>query len=100
SEGVNWASKTYQPDYDWASPDYHKTGYAEMLDFLMTGNYFSEVTREEAEEKGNPDWYSVEGSADIAMDVVNEATFVYGSLYLLQYKDRPDQFKRALEMAL
>ena len=100
SEGVNWASKTYQPDYDWASPDYHKTGYAEMLDFLMTGNYFSEVTREEAEEKGNPDWYSVEGSADIAMDVVNEATFVYGSLYLLQYKDRPEQFKRALEMAL
>ncbi|TCT21748.1 glycosyl hydrolase family 10 [Melghiribacillus thermohalophilus] len=100
SEGVNWASNTYQPDYDWASPDYHKTGYAETLDFLMTGNYFSEVTREEAVEVGNPDWYSVEGSVDIAMDVVNEATFLYGSLYLLQYENNPEQFRKALRTVM
>ncbi|WLD93066.1 alpha amylase family protein [Alkalihalobacillus sp. AL-G] len=100
SEGVNWASKTYQPDYEWASPDYGKTGYAEVLDFLMTGNYFSQVTREEAVAVGNPDWYSVEGSADIAMDVVNEATFVYGSLYLAQYKGDPEQFRKGLRAVM
>lgn len=100
SEGVNWASQTYQPDYDWASDDYHKTGYAEYLDFLMTGNYFTQVTREEAEEVGNPDWYSVEGSADIAMDVVNEATLLYGSLYLQQYNGDPEQFRKALRSVL
>ncbi|WP_202077428.1 alpha amylase family protein [Caldalkalibacillus salinus] len=100
SEGVNWASRTYKPEYDWASADYHKTGYAETLDFLMTGNYFAEVTREEAVEAGNPDWYSVEGSADIAMDVVNEATFVYGSLYLAQYEGDPEQFRRGLRSVL
>lgn len=99
NEGVNWASRKYIPDYDWASNDYHKTGYAEYLDFLMTGNYFHEVTRKEAIEAGNPDWFSVEGSADIAMEVVKEATFVYGSLYLQQYKGDPEQFRRALRMA-
>ncbi|MGP4079241.1 alpha amylase family protein [Pseudalkalibacillus sp. R45] len=100
SEGVNWASRTHQPDYDWASPDYGKTGYAETLDFLMTGNYFYDVTREEAIESGNPDWYSVEGSADIAFDVVNEATFVYGSLYLNQYKGDPEQFRKGLRSVM
>ncbi|WP_257347436.1 alpha amylase family protein [Pseudalkalibacillus decolorationis] len=100
SEGVNWASKTHQPDFDWASPDYGKTGYAEVLDFLMTGNYFHEVTREEAVEAGNPDWYSVEGSADMAFDVVNEATFVYGSLYLNQYKGDPEQFRKGLRSVM
>ncbi|SDZ77505.1 Glycosyl hydrolase-like 10 [Thalassobacillus cyri] len=100
SEGVNWASQTYQPDYDWASDDYHETGYAEYLDFLMTGNYFTQVTRDEAVEAGNPDWYSVEGSADIAMDVVNEATLLYGSLYLQQYEGDPEQFRKALRSVL
>lgn len=96
SEGVNWASKTHKPDFGWASPDYHKTGYAESLDFLMTGNYFTQVTREEAVEVGNPDWYSVEGSADIVMDAVNSSTFVYGSLYLQQYEGDPEQFRKGL----
>ncbi|WP_077617595.1 alpha amylase family protein [Bacillus sinesaloumensis] len=96
SEGVNWASKTYQPDYSWTSPDYHKTGYAETLDFIMTGTYFEHVTKEEAIANGRIAEHSVEGSAELAMDVINESTFVYGSLYLNQYSNNPDQFRKAL----
>ncbi|WP_200411671.1 alpha amylase family protein [Virgibacillus salexigens] len=97
NEGVNWGSQTYQPDYDWASEDYHKTGYAEYLDFLMTGNYYYEVTEEELEGSGLPYWYSVEGSAQLAMEVVNYATPLYGSLYLAQYKNDPEQFRKAIK---
>ncbi|MCM3733931.1 family 10 glycosylhydrolase [Fictibacillus nanhaiensis] len=100
SEGVNWASKTHHPEYDWTSPDYHKKGYSETLDFIMTGNYFEDVTKEEAVASGNPDWYSVEGSADIVMDALNESTFNYGSLFVLQYADDPERFRRAIQMAL
>ncbi|MBP1948409.1 alpha amylase family protein [Virgibacillus litoralis] len=96
NEGVNWASKTYQPEFDWASEDYHKTGYAETLDYLMTGNYFYDVTVEEAEESGNPYWYSVEGAANLAMEAVNSSTLVYGSLYLNQYSGDPEQFRKAI----
>lgn len=96
SEGVNWASKTYQPEFDWASEDYHETGYAESLDFLMTGNYFYDVTVEEAAASGNPYWYSVEGAADMAMEAVNYSTLVYGSLYLNQYSGDPEQFRKAI----
>lgn len=99
--GVNWGSENYQPPYDWATEDYGSTGYAEMLDFLMTGTYFEDVTREEAIASGQPDdWYSVEGSADMAMEAVDLATFVYGSLFLQQYEGDEDRFRRAMEMAM
>lgn len=98
NEGVNWASKTFKPKYDWASPTYHKTGYAELLDFLMTGNYYKEVTKNEATTLGNPGWASVEGSAEVAMEAVNSVTPVHGSLYLIHYKDKPEQFRKALQV--
>ncbi len=100
SEGVNWASQTYKPEYSWASEDYHKTGYAETLDFIMTGTYFEDITKEEAIANNRPEVYSVEGSAELAMEAVNSATFVYGSLYLNQYKDRPEVFREAIRMDL
>lgn len=98
SEGVNWASKKYKPDYDWAAPDYNETGYVEHLDFLMTGLYYGDVTIEESDAKDLPYWYSVEGAADLSMDVTMYETFVYGGLYLLQYQDRPEAFKEAIRM--
>ncbi|QKS72854.1 family 10 glycosylhydrolase [Paenalkalicoccus suaedae] len=100
NEGVNWASRHYEPDYDWASDSYHTTGYAELLDFIMVGTYFEDVTKEDGIlNRDNPD-YSVEGSAEIAMEVVNNATFVYGSLYLLQYQNDPERFREAIRMDL
>jgi uncharacterized lipoprotein YddW (UPF0748 family) len=100
-EGVNWGSRNYQPDYDWASPTYGSTGYAETLDFFMAGTYFEDVTREEAVASGQPaDWYSVEGSAEIAMEATDFATFVYGSLFVLQYEGDEERFRRAMQMAM
>jgi uncharacterized lipoprotein YddW (UPF0748 family) len=100
-EGVNWGSREFQPDLDWASDDYGSTGYAEALDFFMAGTYFEDVTRDEAVASGQPeDWYSVEGSAELAMEATDLATFVYGSLFVLQYEADEDRFRRAMEMAL
>ncbi|MFC4025098.1 alpha amylase family protein [Oceanobacillus longus] len=98
SEGVNWGSKKYTPEYDWAAPDYNETGYAGHLDFLMTGLYYGDVTIEESDAKGLPYWYSVEGAADLSMEVTQYDTFTYGSLFLLQYENRPEAFKKAIEM--
>lgn len=100
SEGVNWGSQDYYPDEPWASEDYHKYGYASMLDFIQTGLYYTDITEQEAIEAGNPEWMSVEGGAHQSTDAVNEATFVYGSLYLLQYQDHPDVFREAIRTTL
>ncbi|MEE3416316.1 MAG: alpha amylase family protein, partial [Prevotella sp.] len=74
--GVNFASNTYDPsnDYDWALPEYKNTGYMELLDFYMAGNYYSDVTiaeynsnqhlvwNETDSEAQSGTWYCVEGS--------------------------------------
>lgn len=119
--GVNWASNKYDPsaEYDWATPDYKNYGYAELLDLYTTGCYFYEVTKKEVEElneremkkamatrteaamgKGKEYWYSVEGSAELAMNVTKGAVPVYGGLYVEQYDGHPEQFKKAVQMCL
>ncbi|GGA79435.1 alpha amylase family protein [Ornithinibacillus halotolerans] len=97
SEGVNWGSKKYNPEYDWAADNYNETGYADHLDFLMTGLYYGDIMIEDLNGE-KPYWYSVEGAADISMEATQYDTFVYGSLYLIQYQDRPEDFKRALRL--
>jgi uncharacterized lipoprotein YddW (UPF0748 family) len=97
NEGVNWASQTFIPEYNWASPTYNRTGYAELLDYLMTGNYYKTITKKEAVEEGKPEWASVEGSAEIALKAVKGATPVYGSLYVKDYEGSPNRFRKALQ---
>ncbi|WP_276482073.1 alpha amylase family protein [Paraflavitalea pollutisoli] len=68
--GVNWASEEYDPfndqeiRFDWAYPGYGKNGYAEQLDLLMTGNYFTQILLSEnsATASLKYHWWSVEGS--------------------------------------
>ncbi len=112
--GVNWASKDYDPseDYEWATPAYKNTGYAEVLDMFLTGNYFYEVYRKEVEQidttkvnrseagqsKSKAYWYTVEGSADLVNKVVMDKAPVYAGVYVEQYKDNEEQFVAALKM--
>ena len=86
--GVNWASQEYDPfndqqiRFDWAYPDYNKTGYAEQLDILMTGNYFTQLMI-----KDNPasahlayHWWSVEGSIKGAKYITKNKMPLFGSI--------------------
>ncbi len=113
--GVNWASRTYNPakQYSWADPTYYRTGYAQLLDEMFVGTYFYNVTERGAVESHTPSpdptkkpsyywWYSVDGSAKIAMRVINGVVPAYGSLYVQQYLDKhnPKQFVRAIRADL
>jgi len=99
NEGVNWGSITYQPDIEWVSEQYHHSGYAEELDFIMTGCYYPEVTIKEAEKNQRPaPWYSVEGAMNMSLEAINASIPVVGSLYLKDFKENPEQFKKAIRM--
>ncbi len=94
--GVNWGSETHVPGYPWWPAGYEKTGYAELFDFICTGCYYpcvSRVTSPSSEEE----WKTVEAACEESVHAVKDATFVYGSLYLREYEDRPDVFTRAVE---
>mgnify|MGYP001952710806 CR=1 FL=1 len=99
NEGVNWASETYQPDLEWTSETYHVSGLAEQLDFIMTGCYYPDVTIGEARRNNRPaDWYSVEGAIDKSLEVINGSIPVVGSLFLKDYNQSPEQFRKAIKM--
>ena len=98
---ANWASKkhieTAYPETD--GEEYAKTGYIAQVDRMLSGFYYEDVTIEEAREHNQPaDWYSVEGSADIAYEVTKRETPIVGSLYLFQYTPKPEDITRAVDM--
>lgn len=114
--GVNWASEQYDPsvDFDWATPTYKNTGYADLLDVYMTGLYYSYITKSDIDSatqtKGQSSeaglhlelkyCYSVEGGAEIAKQITKGVVPVVGSIYVEQYLGEMDKFKKAVEQSL
>lgn len=112
--GVNWASNTYDPskDFEWATPDYKNYGYAELLDFYTNGNYYWNVTIEEYykssgkhknetdSEFSSGEHLSVEGACKLTRKLLNGAVPFCGGLYVEDYKQDVDQFKKAIKMNL
>jgi len=97
--GVNWASPKYVPNYDFADANYRQTGYADLMDWICTGCYYKYPTRADARAAGAGEGGSVEAAAEQSNEVVDDDTFVYAGLYLLQYARDPEAFKRAVETA-
>jgi ribosomal protein S18 acetylase RimI-like enzyme len=99
--GANWASKNYDAiEYPWVDTEkYKKTGYAEQLDGLMSGFYYSYVTEQEAKEANQPAyWYSVEGSGRLAYHVTQNSIPIVGSLFLKQYSENLESMTEAVNM--
>ena len=111
--GVNFASKYYDPsvDFDWATHDYKGTGYAELLDLYIAGNYYMDVTKKEYLEKkrivqNETDsqaqsglWYCVEGSCENIRKILKDNDFFGGILVSQFYENRP-QLSKTIEMNL
>lgn len=103
--GVNFASKDYDPakDFDWASPDYKDTGYAELIDIYTTGNYYTDITIDDYIAKGGSEiwnetdsqaqsgtWYCVEGSCKNLRKIMGKNKFLGGILVDQFYDNTPN----------
>jgi hypothetical protein len=110
---VNFASKSYDPskDYEWATSDYKRTGYAELLDLYATGNYYTDITITDAEknakgvrnetdsetQKGT--WYSVEGSCRHLRTILGKNKFM-GGVLVDQFYSNPQRLSESIAMNL
>lgn len=74
--GVNWASTKYNTSADypeWANADYHKYGYADLLDFMLLGCYASS-----SNVYGGTEW-TMQGFASLAKKLLcNSVKFAGG----------------------
>ncbi len=98
NEGVNWASPAYLPPFPWASPGWQNGAIADLLDYLLVGLYYREVTVGEAFLRRVPLWRSVSGGALLAREVV-DGTPVLGGVFLDIYRDDPVRARAALQTA-
>lgn len=115
--GVNWAADSYDPsaDFDWATPTYKNTGYAQLLDVYMTGLYYSHITmedidkatgrlKEQSSEAGLhlelKYCYSVEGGGKLATEITRGVVPVIGSIYVEQYLGQMKKFAPAVEQSI
>ena len=111
--GVNFASNQYDPsaDFDWATPEYKNFGYAELLDLYATGNYYTDITKEEFKannksvwnetdsEAQSGDWYSVEGSCEHLRRILKDNPFL-GGILVDQFYEKPEDLTRTIETNL
>ncbi|MEG2402868.1 MAG: alpha amylase family protein [Muribaculaceae bacterium] len=107
--GVNFASKNYDPatDFEWATPKYKESGYAEDLDIYVTGNYYTDITSEEHKncKKGvwnetdsqlqQGSWYCVEGSCRHLKKILMGNKFI-GGILVDQFYDNIDRLSETI----
>ena len=114
--GVNWASEQFDPAqyFDWATPEYYKTGYADLLDIRSTGRAHAPVAEAGGEAANgvggrrtgggmtDDQGYGscIEGGAEWARRITAGVVPVTGSLYVDQYGDDAERFTRAVAEAL
>lgn len=98
--GVNWGNPENIPHYEWMTETYPQTGYAPLLDFICTGTYYPIPWKEEAQEQELSPSLTVEGAGEESVEVVKDATFTYGSVYVLQYTGNPQAFQEAIKASL
>ena len=111
--GVNFASNQYDPsiDFDWATPEYKNTGYAELMDLFTIGNYYTTITKEEY-MKENPEirnetdmqaqssiWYCVEGSNENVRKIMGNNKFL-GGILADQFNENHEGLTESIKMNL
>lgn len=111
--GANWASKDYDPslDFEWATPRYKDYAYAELLDLYTNGNYYWNVTLDEYRwsnkthmnetdsKVSTGEHLCVEGACKYSHNILKDNAFI-GGLYVEDYGDATEQFKKAVRMNL
>lgn len=103
--GSNWGSPDVSAPFSFLTPDYKKTGYAPLLDWVTTGCYYKLATLSDYRDAGgfvgtglNPG-ATVEAAGQLSNLVVGDQAWTYAGLYAAVYQGHPDLFARAIQAA-
>lgn len=97
--GSNWGSPSLSAGFWFLTPTYTKTGFAPLLDFLITGCYYQTATIHQAFAYGGNPALTVESAGALSNRVVRDATWVYAGISLDDFHGNPDGLLSALSAA-
>lgn len=98
--GVHWGSDRIENPYRFTGLDYRFASYTALLDYLIAGCYYPVAFMRDAPLYDTDEMRTVEGAARQSLEWVAGDTFLYTGLYLLDYRNNPVEFERALRAAL
>lgn len=97
--GSNWASNEFDAGFWFMSDAYRKTGFAPLLDVLVTGCYYKTATLAQAMGAGSPLGETVEAAGQLSNRASRDQTWTYAGIMLMDYKDNPEALGNALQAA-
>ena len=97
--GSNYASPELDAGFWYLTNEYRLTGFADKLDFLITGCYYPTATIHEAFSTGVPVGYTVEYAGYLSNQVARDQAWTYAGIMLSQYRNDPAALARALQAA-
>ncbi len=97
--GNNWASPRFESGFWFLTPDYQRTGFAPLVDFLITGCYYPVATIHEAMSKAHPIGSTVEAGGMLTNRAVRDEAWSYAGISLADFKDNPEGLQDVLQAA-
>jgi hypothetical protein len=97
--GNNYAAPDTEAGFWFLTPKYRKTGLAGMLDFLISGCYYTTATIYDAMGKNTPIGATIEGAGMLSNRLARDETWTYCGISLEDFRDNPNGLKDALQAA-
>lgn len=99
SFGSNYGAENLDAGFWFLTPKYAKTGFAGLLDLLVTGCYYSVPTVYEALEGGSSIGATVEAAGQLSNRVADDQCWTYAGIDPDSFKGDWEGFGRALQAA-
>lgn len=99
SYGSNYGAQELEAGFWYLTPEYRKTGFAPLLDFLITGCYYQVPTIHQAMATGQPIGFTIEYAGYLSNQVARDQTWTYAGIMLSQFADDPKGLMNALQAA-
>jgi len=97
--GANWAADDFRAGLRFLNESFRATGWAGLADYIVTGCYYPTASIREAAAKGIDIGETVEAAGQFSNRAVNDAAWTYAGISLADFKDRPEELKKALQAA-
>lgn len=99
SFGSNYAAADFPGAFWFLRPEYQKTGYAGLLDILITGCYYKTSSIAEAMSLGQNVGITVEAGGQQTNRAAGDLAWSYAGIMLLTYQGNKEAVQRALQAA-
>ncbi|MFQ3587125.1 MAG: alpha amylase family protein [Fimbriimonadaceae bacterium] len=99
SYGSNWGSNELDAGFWFLSPEYRDTGFAHLLDYIVTGAYYPTATIHEAMSRNVDIGATVEAAGYLTTQAVRDATWGYAGVLVDQFRGNRAALANALQAA-